>query len=101
MIKKIQAQCQECPFEGEIEGDCCPQCDSYIYADISLWDLRCMEYEMKQKDKEIKELNKKMKDLEKKSNRCKYCGGKTNSPDPDALCNVCKNVFDHSYFSEL
>ena len=46
-----------------------------------------------------------IKFIDKQNNRtntCKYCNkNETNSPDPDVLCLECREIFGHSFFSEL
>lgn len=32
---------------------------------------------------------------------CKYCGGVANGPDEDVLCEECRDVFGHAFYSEL
>jgi hypothetical protein len=32
---------------------------------------------------------------------CKYCGGIARGPDEDRLCDECKEIFGHAFFSEL
>lgn len=36
-----------------------------------------------------------------KKNKCKYCGNTTGSPDPDVLCEECRDTFGHAFYSEL
>ena len=37
-----------------------------------------------------------------KKNKCKYCKTNyTNSPDPDVLCDECRETFGHAFYSEL
>ena len=33
--------------------------------------------------------------------KCKYCGEETNSPDPNVLCEECRECFGHAFYSEL
>ena len=32
---------------------------------------------------------------------CKYCGDIANGPDEDVLCEECRDVFGHAFYSEL
>lgn len=32
---------------------------------------------------------------------CKYCGGLAAGPDPNVLCDECRQDFGHTYYSEL
>ena len=32
---------------------------------------------------------------------CRYCGGEADGYDPDLLCEDCRGLFGHTYFSEL
>ena len=56
MEKEIIASCQECEFEGVIEGDCCPECGSFIYADISYAEYCRMKESIRDLTDEIKSL---------------------------------------------
>ena len=39
--------------------------------------------------------------MEKKTNKCKYCGKDNGSADEDVLCKDCREIFGHSFYSEL
>lgn len=45
----------------------------------------------------------KIEKIAKKSthHRCKYCGCIANGTNKDVLCEDCKNIFGHKYYSEL
>lgn len=45
---------------------------------------------------EIKILENKLKE-----NHCQYCGEPTDSSDSNVLCRDCREVFGHTFFSEL
>ena len=34
-------------------------------------------------------------------NICPYCGGISDSPDPNMLCPECREIFGHNYIFEL
>lgn len=36
-----------------------------------------------------------------KVNYCKYCGSPTDSVDENVLCEECRNLFGHTFYSEL
>ena len=53
MTEKVIAACQECDWDGALDGDSCPACGSFIYADISLIKFRRLQAQMSEQRKEI------------------------------------------------
>lgn len=43
MKNEFFGKCQECEWEGALEGDSCPACGSFIFADISLYNYLDMK----------------------------------------------------------
>ena len=61
MENKIYAKCPMCDFEGTISSDNCPTCNSFLYADVSLFEHYSTREELKKANEKIAELEQGVK----------------------------------------